>query len=211
MLELAYQGDIFQPAEAFLDPFPLSLADLVSDMPRRAPIDGAAPGPSSVLRYVRGHIHMPALGNELGGVEAFVATYRRRVRTWNLLQHDECCIALGATIGFQQFPVDDQSIAILYQQIAAIAQLRLLARSLACKLRIDVRRRFMRLVRALLAMKVHRRIASVIRRCVLTAFLRLKTFQARPRLQQRTVHGEMLLRDPPSDARLLHHLGQKFL
>ena len=34
MFELAQQSDVFQPVEAFFDPFPLLLADGVAGMPR---------------------------------------------------------------------------------------------------------------------------------------------------------------------------------
>src|SRR6202521_6453026 len=66
MFQLAHPRDIFQPAKTFFDAFPLSLADLISAMPCSAPIDRAATASSRVLRYVRDHIHMPTLGDELG-------------------------------------------------------------------------------------------------------------------------------------------------
>src|SRR3954465_14651139 len=42
MSGLTQHSDCLQPAEYFLDPFPLDLTCFVSSVPRRAPIDGAA-------------------------------------------------------------------------------------------------------------------------------------------------------------------------
>jgi hypothetical protein len=80
----------------------------------------------------------------------------------NLLQHQQRRIALGAPVGFQQLRVHDQPVAILHQQIAAVTQLRLLARPLARQLRVRIGLRLMGLVRALLAMKIHRRVAGIV-------------------------------------------------
>jgi hypothetical protein len=75
-----------------------------------------------------------------------------------------------------------QPVAILYQQIAAITQLRFFAIAFARQPGLRIGLRFMRLVAPLLTVKVHRRIARIIRRR-LFAFFPLITLQARPGFQ----------------------------
>lgn len=51
MTHLAHQRDRLQPAEAFLDPLSLSLAESISSMSRGATINCAATAPCEILRY----------------------------------------------------------------------------------------------------------------------------------------------------------------
>src|SRR5262252_4654917 len=79
MPNLSQERNRLQPAEAFFDALPLSLADRVSRVPRGAAINRAAAGSSQVLRHVRRHPQMAALRHKPTRVEAFVAAYRQRL------------------------------------------------------------------------------------------------------------------------------------
>src|SRR6202162_1126772 len=131
MFQFAQQSDVFQPTEALLDPLSLLLTDLVTGMPCGARIDGAAATPPVVLLHVRGYVHVAALVEELRRVESLVAADRDAPVAGKLLQPQKRPIALGAPAGLEQLRVHDQAIAVLYQQIAVVAQLGLLAFALA--------------------------------------------------------------------------------
>ena len=115
MPQLPHQRNRLQPAEAFLDPLPLSLAQGIAQMARGASINRTATASFVVLRHVRRHSQIPAFGHKTEGVESFVASYRHRPRSRNLLQHDQRRIALGRAVGLEDFGVDDQPVAILHQ------------------------------------------------------------------------------------------------
>jgi hypothetical protein len=110
------------------------LTDGIAGVSRGARIDGAAARSPRILRHMRRHVHMAAFGGKLPRVETLVAPHRDPPVARNLLQHQQCGITLGAPVGFQQLRIHDQPVAILYQQIAAIAQLGLLASALARQL-----------------------------------------------------------------------------
>src|SRR5258708_39430363 len=90
MLQFAQQRDVLQPAEALLDPFSLLLADVVTSMPRCARIDRTATWPGRILRYVRGHVHVATLVNELRSVISLVRAHRDAPVASQLLQHHKC-------------------------------------------------------------------------------------------------------------------------
>jgi hypothetical protein len=64
----------------------------------------------------------------------------------------------------------------------------LLDHAIACQLRIRIGLRLVCLIRAHLALRVHRRNAGIVWRRVVLALVRLKTLQARPRSQQSPIH-----------------------
>ena len=74
MPHLPHQGDRFQPAEAFFDPLPLSLAHGIARMPRGAAIERAAARPGMILRQVRRHPQIPAFFHKVPRVESLIAT-----------------------------------------------------------------------------------------------------------------------------------------
>jgi len=71
--------------------------------------------------------------------------------------------------------------------------------------------RFMRLVGPSLAAKVYRGIARIVGRSRRLLVLCLKTLRPRPRLQQRAVHRETLVRGQALGSRLPHDMHQKLL
>jgi hypothetical protein len=74
-----------------------------------------------------GHVHVPALGDEIFGVVSLVGCRRDSLGAGNLLQHNQGSISLRRPIGFEPFRVDDQAIAVLHQQVYLKAQLCFLA------------------------------------------------------------------------------------
>ena len=102
------------------------------------------------------------------------------------MQHQQRGVALGEPIGCGDHRGGDQAVAILHQRVAQVTQLRLLAVALLVQPRIGIGGRFMRFIAALLAAKV-RAIA------VVGAVLGAKALLRSPRLNQRAVHGEVLV------------------
>lgn len=70
------------------------------------------------------------------------------------LKHQQRGITLGLSIGRDHHRGDNQTVAVLHQRMAQIAQLQLLALALLVLPDISILGRCMRLVRALLAAKV---------------------------------------------------------
>jgi len=62
------QSNRLEPAETFLDPFPLPLADAVTGVTRRPRVEGTAAAPTLILRHVRRNLHVAALGDEVGRI-----------------------------------------------------------------------------------------------------------------------------------------------
>src|SRR5262244_712815 len=99
-------------------------------------------------------------------------------------------IALGGARGFPHQARHNQAMAILHQQVPAVAQLGLLACAFAREQRFGIAFRFVRLVRTLLTVKIHRGISWIVRRRRTLLLLGLKTLHAGPRFQKRAVHRE---------------------
>src|SRR5580765_9043652 len=79
MPHLPHQRDSFQPAEAFFDSLPLSLAHGVARVPRDAAIDRATARPRMILCHMRRHPQIPALFHKVPRVESLIATHRYRL------------------------------------------------------------------------------------------------------------------------------------
>jgi len=128
---LAQQGNGLEPAETLLDSLPLPLADAVACMTRRPLVEGTAAAPTVILRDMWRDLHVAALGDEISRVKAFVAAHGHPLRAGNLFQHRQRGIALRRPAGFPHHRIHDQAVPVLHQQIAAVAQLGLLALALA--------------------------------------------------------------------------------
>ena len=76
MFQFAQQRDVFQPAEALLDPFAFLLTHGVAGVPSGAPIDGAAAASAIVLCHMRRDVHVKAFIDEVLRVETLVAAHR---------------------------------------------------------------------------------------------------------------------------------------
>jgi hypothetical protein len=116
--------------------------------------------------------------------------------------------ALAARL--RQTGVDHQGVAVLHQGVAHEAELGLLARPFAIQLRLRVRRRGVRVVRALLTMKVRFPIAAApVRRRLVRSFLRLKTLHRCPGFDQRAIDRKMIRAQEPLHARLRQNRAQQ--
>src|SRR5438445_8119119 len=124
--QFAQPGDRLQPAETLFDALSLLLTETIAGMLCLAPVDCAPTAPCQVLRHMGCHSQMSTLGHEIPSVEALISAYGHRLRSRNLLQHHQRRIALCPSVGHEHFCGDDQSVAILDQQIPAVAQLGLL-------------------------------------------------------------------------------------
>src|SRR5258708_22996221 len=211
MPHFAQHRNGLQPAKTFFDALPLLRADGIAPLPRGAAINGAAASSPKVLRHVRRHPNVPALAHEIRRVEALVAAHRHTPASRNFLQHFQRGIALGRARGFPHPAVHNQTVAILHQQIPAVAQLGLLARTFARQLRFWIAFRLVRFVRALLAAIIQRGISRIIRRRRTLLVLGLKTLRAGPGFQQTSVYREVLVRGPSLPSGLLHNQRQKVL
>ncbi len=75
MPQFTQERNGLQPAEAFFDPLPLSLADGVPRMPCRAAINRASARPFVILRHTRHHPQIATLGHKSQRVKPFVAAH----------------------------------------------------------------------------------------------------------------------------------------
>ena len=151
MSEFSQQRDRFQPAEAFFDALPFPLTDGIAWVPRGSPINGTPTWPLLILGDMRRNIQVSALGDKTGSIKSFVPANRNRLAAGNLLQHHQRRIPLCRSVGLKNFRGDNQSVAVLHQQISAIAQFGFFAWTFARQLGIGIGRRLMRRIRSLLA------------------------------------------------------------
>ena len=202
---LAQHPHGFQPAEHLFDSLPLALADRVSGMARGASINRASTAALHILRHVRRHIHGPHIGHQITCVISLVGGQRDSAHTLDALGHQERRIPFRRPAALLQFGVHHQPVAVLDQKIAAVCQLRLMPTALARQSRLRIRLRFVRVVTALLAVKVDGRIAWIIRRRGFAPVFSLKALLARPRPDQCSIHAEVFVRCQTCGFRLFQH------
>src|SRR5437660_10152356 len=119
MPQLAQPCDRLQPAKAFFDPLPLSLADGITRMPRGAAINRAAAAPSQVLRHVRRYSQIPALGYKPEGVKPLVSTHTHRLRARKFLQHDQRRLPFRFTVASDDYVIDTRPVSLSHHQVPA--------------------------------------------------------------------------------------------
>ena len=185
---LAQAADRLDPAEDLLNPFAFLLTDQITRMTSRALIDNAG----LLARNMGCYLVVAQLLNKLFAVVPFVATQGYTVLTCNLFHHRQRGLRLCPALRQVHAAIDCDTIAVLHQHMASVAELRLLARSFARQPGFGIGGRLMGRVGALLAMKIYRGIARVVRGLPVRAVLALETFVAGPRLNQGAVYGETL-------------------
>src|SRR6201998_2889725 len=163
MPQFAQQRNGLQPTKTLFDTLPFLLPDTVAGVPGGASIVATPASPRKVLRHMWRHMKVAAFLDELRGVETLVPSHGPLPVSRKVLQHVQRGITFGRSRGFPYSAVHYQSVAILHQQIAAVTQLGLLAGALPRQLGIRIALRFVRLVRTLFTMKVHRGISRVVR------------------------------------------------
>src|SRR5579863_210895 len=195
-------AEALHPAKDLFDPFALSLTDPVAPVARRARIEprGVA---ALDLRNVRPNALAAQKANEAPAVIALVGTQARRLQMLASLALEEltgrCRFALQRRA---HADIHAQPVTVLHQGVSAEAQLRFLTRTLLGGFRFGVRGGCMCVVGAAAAAKVHPT-APIRRRW--RPILRLETLLARPRLDQRAIHGQMLRGQQPLAAGDLHN------
>src|ERR1700722_3331558 len=191
MARLAQARHGFGPTKYLFDPLSDAQADLVAGMTGRPPIDGRT-SPVGILRHVRSYVDLTEFGDEVLRVEPFVAAQGDGLRPVGVrFDQMQCRQPLGMARSARRGGADNQPVAVLHQCMPHEAELRLLAGTLAIQPSIRISRGGMRVVAALLAVKVSLPIASRIRRRT-GAVLRAEALGAGPGLQQRAVDREML-------------------
>src|ERR1019366_10030819 len=107
--------------------------------------------------------------------------------------HRNCRAPLGTSISWLHLKVDQDGVAILHQRVGRVTKLGLLARPLPGQQGLGVGGRLVGLIGAPLAVEVDARIAGVIRWLAWARVLALEALERSPRLDQRAVHGKVLV------------------
>ena len=111
---------------------------------------------------MRGDLLIPQRGDEARRVVAFVGAERDLSLTRTApVDHLERRPAFGMTIGRRRLGLDNETIPVLHQRMAHVAELGLLALALAIEARVRIAGRGVRRVRALLAVKIDFGIALI--------------------------------------------------
>lgn len=192
---MAQRADILRPAKGLFDHLASAQADRVTGGRLHLIGHGAA---LDLGRDMRGNAQRLERGDELGGVVPPVGRQRRLVRRIAGLDaapgHHQRRLTLSGSGGGRSVDIDDQTVTILGQRMRGVAQVRHAA-ALASEQGLRVGARDVRLVRALLAAKVHLGVASLIRSGRLVGAVPGHHALVRgPRPQQRAVDTEMLVR-----------------
>src|SRR5436305_7576765 len=85
MPDLAHQSYRLPPPEALFDALAFPLTDRIASMSRRPRVNRTAAVPIYVLRHLRRHVQIPALGDEVPGVVTLVGPHRDAPRAGYLL------------------------------------------------------------------------------------------------------------------------------
>src|SRR5215216_636000 len=178
----AQQPHRFQPTEDFFDSFALTLTNYITRVAGSPLIDRASSS-LVVLGHMRRHLAGAQISDKVFRVVSFVTGHRDPFLFWPLFQHQQRRFSFGSAARLSQQRIHYQAVAILHQDMSLIGKFRFAALGLLKQSKICVSTRFMRFIRAFLAMEVHRRIARIIGLVIavaLRSILRLETFHARP-------------------------------
>src|SRR5206468_916501 len=193
MSRLAQASDSLHPSERLFDPLALDCADAIAGVSGRACIDRRA-AIGIVLRDMRRAAAFTAACDEVGGVIVLVAAHRA-AGLGVVLDHVERSRALRRAVGLGQSRIDDEPVAVLRHQMPHVTELGLLAGAFAEQPGVGIGRRRMRIIPALLAVKVALGIAptaaaAALSRGGIAAIPRHKALHAGPSLDQRAVDRE---------------------
>ncbi len=208
---LPYPADRLAPAEVLLDPLAHDLAQAITRMPCGTAIDGAATVPRVVAGDVGRDIPLATGCYEVDCVVGFVganAAPTRRGR--HCLEHRHRGAALAESVRMGDHGADHQAIAVLHQRMALVAQRcrRIVALAEETGVRIGGAR--VGVVAAWPALPVGLGIApTAARPLVVRPILGPEALLARPRLDQRAIDREMLLRQQTLPIGQSQHLGEE--
>src|SRR5689334_20178073 len=210
MAGLAQPAHRLDPTEDLLYPFALALTEFVARIARGALVNDAG----GLAGEMRGHLMFAHFLYQLFAVVALVTTQRDPMPAWNLLHQRHCRLRFSAAGGLGDAAVDRQAMAILHQHVARVAQLGFLARPLTRQACLGISGGLVGVVAAPLAVKVHAGIARVVvprRGLVRCASFALETLLPGPRLNQRAVDREVLVREQAPPVGLPQHRREKGL
>src|SRR5438105_3739908 len=210
--ELPATAHGLHPAEDLLDPLAHPLADRVAGMPSGATVDGAA-AVGGVPRQVRGDRQLAASGHEPASVVATIPGDGEPPPPTSAsltAEQIQACLAFCEAGGLEKIQVDDQPVAVLHQNVPRVVELGLLGVALARQASLGIGDRGVGGVAALLAPVVDVRVATTTtsgRAAV--AVLGPEALHRGPCLQERSVHGEVLVREVAPHPGLFHHGGEE--
>src|SRR6266540_7117734 len=197
---LACSRDRLGPPEDLLDPLPLLLTHSVPAAACRAAVQNRCD--SFLLSNVREHSLLGQSHLELAGVVRLVGSQSHSPTRsiHRSFHHRECRFRFRSPVRRRDLGVRAQSVAVLHQDMAEVAQLRRLPFRLPIELGLWIGRRAVRLVAALLTLEVHLWVSSATLWRVISA-LGAKALHRRASLDQSQVEGEVFIRQqlpPPS-------------
>jgi len=168
---------------------------------------------------VRGDVDVAQIGNELSRIIGLVGAERDPVSAIEAPQHGQRGLAFGGAGGLGQKRIDDQAVAVFHKDMAHVTWSGGLTLRFLVKACVGIGGRGMGCVAALFlakialgvpALGIGRSAATRIVAIVRVAILGLEALHARPGIDQRAVHREMLGRQQRPNPRWLQHGGHEF-
>src|SRR5882672_9325272 len=191
---LSHAGNGLEPAEDLLDALAMTLTDPVTRMACRPSIETRR---ASALDAgnVRADLVLAQIANQSPAAVAFVGAEGERANALAALSAQQRHRRHGlrpSRIG--QLEIHTQPLPVIHERVGAKAELGRLAPAAAHEFGLGVGGADMRVVGASLASKIHHPSAVAARAWRGSALL-LQALEARPRLDQSRVHGEVLGRE----------------
>src|ERR1019366_5968063 len=182
---------------------------VLTRMPGGTSVNGASTV-YGVLSHVRCCAPIAQLFKKLPRVVSLVSSDGDLVDSGDGSDHLHRHLSLGSPCRKARLRGGYEAGGGLRQDVSHVGEFRAAIRAFAIQARIPIRFRAVRLVAALLAVKVDARVAWIVVSGTLPGTRgRQKTLLAGPRLQQRAIDREVLLRHQAPLVRLLNHLCQK--
>ena len=203
--QLAAGADRLDPTEHLFDLLAPALTLAVAGMPGRVAVVRAA-STALGLSHMGRHPQTAHIRDEVARVVGQV----RAERGWPAdaaLQHRQGRVSFGVAAGLGQLDINDQPVAVLGQQMAQVAEPRLLLGTLAVEPRLGIGARLVRLTAAALTLEVARTVSVAALARVLVA--RTVALVRGPGLQQRAVDREAIGGDQAATTSLAHDLLQQ--
>jgi hypothetical protein len=177
------------PAKGLFDALAHFQAGLVAFVPLGAPVDGR------VLvfgRDMRSDFESAAAFDKSLAVVAFVGPHGDLLAlVVSASQHGQCRLAFGAAAGWRDFYVHDQTVSVLHQDVAHVAQPGLVTLGFLVQPCFGVSGAGVGVVAALFALEVHLWVAPLGRGAFV--IFALEAFVRGPGVNQRAVHTEVFV------------------
>jgi hypothetical protein len=109
-------------------------------------------------------------------------------------EHINCSLRFSLARSLRDSRVDGETVSVFHQQVSQVTQLRFLPFRLLLQSRIRIRCRFVRCIRPLFTFEINRWVARIVRRITRFFAFFLEALLSCPRLDQRAINGEMLIR-----------------